>query len=556
MVVEYNGKRFLTDNDLGVSLLGFYPGKDIKNSELRQRFIEQTGRDFLGGDEHVAYAQTLVSRGVDFDTVEEEILKDIQDGKKIEDITWSKTSTGIGRGHSLGGLSGVVLGVHGTKMIDSGLTGFVASRSLTTSSRRRETTEEEIVIPEALMKRKDLLDEYLSISRDVFKMSKEFKEKFKKLGGVEVFNKVIPYNNPNDLYIVLPLDTMATLAFEVQNDRKGFLPRELHALNKKLDDIAKQTGINVMHAQRKRVPRDTYLHYTVFKDPELGNYALEKGEEVGMSIKPVVLDVSIDFTPGFMKGLEYVKSMFEEAKKETNPERLYEKSMKGMLAMRDFTGENNEAVRVKVADTLSWRVWSEQKRHATLRQHVESVYSAGPRAYNSMKELWSRIKAIGEGGEGQLPLGEIDKIIVVDEKLRNNPELLNAYVYHTAKQLMFYGKMIQEGFEERDALYIVPKNIRLRTLENYDLINLIDLEHPLRLCSSCEPERQRNSWAKREVIAQAVPELDYFLQPKCNIGMCTEGKPFGPCGRIRSLREGYTQELHDAVKSVMLSRES
>ena len=347
---------------------------------------------------------------------------------------------------------------------------------------------------------------------------------------------------------------MATLAFEVQNDTGGFLPRELHALNKKLDDIAKQAGINVMHAQRKRVPRDTYLHYTVFKDPSIPNYALEKGEEVGMSIKPVVLDVSKDFTPGFMRGLGYVRGKFEEAKKETNPEKLYEKSMEATLAMRDFVGDYNEALRVKVADTLSWRVWSEQKRHATLRQNVESVYSAASRAYSEMKVLWPRIKETGETGKGNLPLGEIDKIIVVDEKLRNNPELLNAYVYHTAKQLMFYGKMIQEGFEERDALYIVPKNIRLRTLENYDLINLIDLEHPLRLCSSCEPERQRTSWEKREAIAQAVPELAYFLQPKCNIGMCTEGKPFGPCGRIRSLREGYTQELHDAVKGVMLSR--
>ena len=38
--------------------------------------------------------------------------------------------SGIGRGHSLGGLTGVVLGIHGTKMIDSGLTGLVFSRFL------------------------------------------------------------------------------------------------------------------------------------------------------------------------------------------------------------------------------------------------------------------------------------------------------------------------------------------------------------------------------------------------------------------------------------------
>ena len=30
------------------------------------------------------------------------------------------------------------------------------------------------------------------------------------------------------------------------------------------------------------------------------------------------------------------------------------------------------------------------------------------------------------------------------------------------------------------------KNIRVRTLENYDLANFIDLELPLRLCNACE----------------------------------------------------------------------
>ena len=48
----------------------------------------------------------------------------------------------------MGGLSGVVLGLHGTKMIDSGLTGLVASRSLVTSGRRRDVKVDDIVVPE------------------------------------------------------------------------------------------------------------------------------------------------------------------------------------------------------------------------------------------------------------------------------------------------------------------------------------------------------------------------------------------------------------------------
>jgi hypothetical protein len=113
---------------------------------------------------------------------------------------------------------------------------------------------------------------------------------------------------------------------------------------------------------------------------------------------------------------------------------------------------------------------------------------------------------------------------------------------------MFSNKLVEEGFEKRDVLFSVPKNIKLRTTENYDLVNLVDLEFPLRLCSACEPERYASSWEKRELIAKAVPELDYFLSPKCNVGFCTEGKS---CNHIYDMRE-YSVDLHKTTKQAML----
>jgi len=147
-------------------------------------------------------------------------------------------------------------------------------------------------------------------------------------------------------------------------------------------------------------------------------------------------------------------------------------------------------------------------------------------------------------------LPAIEKSVVIDDRLKKNPEIIMPYIYHTARQLMFYGKMIENNFEQRDALYIAPKNIRLRTLENYDLTNLIDLEFPLRLCNSCEPERKASSWKKREVIANAVPELDYFLKSKCSVGFCTEGKY---CDQITKVRD-YNMDLHKATKQYMLDQ--
>ena len=552
MAFEYKGQKFMTDNNLKVDVLGFWPQRDIQNKKLKEKFKKESGRNFLGGDEIVSYAQPLVSSGMDFEALEQEIFEDVEKGKKLKDIVSDKTATGIGRGHSLGGLSGIVFGIHGTKMIDSGLTGLVASRSLVTSSRRRKTTTEEIVIPESLTKREDLLKEYLEISKDVFNVASEFKEKFGKLGGVETFNKVLPYNNPADLLIVVPLDTMATLYFEIKQDRANpnghFVPRELENLADMFSGLADKAGIGTMYSQRIKVPRDTYFHYTVFKDPSLSNYALEHAKLRDMPLKPIVIEYSKDITFGFKTELKKLEQLFEEAKKINEPEKLAKKAMNNMLALRSFVGDYNEAIGVKILDSLSWRVWSEQKRHATLRQNVESVYSAVKRDYEGIKKLWPEIENTYKNPENKLPYEELDKFIVIDDKLKKNPELAVPYVYHTAKQLMFYGKLLDEGFEGRDALYIVPKNIRLRTLENYDLINLVDLELPLRLCKSCEPERYATSWKKRDAIIEFFPELDFLIQPKCNVGFCTEGNY---CGHITGMKE-YNKKLHEETKKAMM----
>src|SRR3989344_7169473 len=161
MTVNYKGQTFMTDNDLSTNLIGFYPRINISDEKI----IEKLNRDFLGGNEVVSFVQKLVAGQVDFeDGLLGEILNAANDPEKtLREIVFDKTSKGIGRGHSMGGLSGIVLGINGTKMIDSGLTGLTMSRSLVTSGRRRVAVMEEIIIPESFFKREDLLEEYLEI---------------------------------------------------------------------------------------------------------------------------------------------------------------------------------------------------------------------------------------------------------------------------------------------------------------------------------------------------------------------------------------------------------
>jgi len=69
-----------------------------------------------------------------------------------------------------------------------------------------------------------------------------------------------------------------------------FLPREIYTLVEKFPEIAEENGIGTMYKQRIQVPRDTYFHYNVFKDPDFPNYPLELMEEFGLSLKPKLVD--------------------------------------------------------------------------------------------------------------------------------------------------------------------------------------------------------------------------------------------------------------------------
>ncbi len=559
MTIKIDGQEFTTDDDLKITSLGFLPNKKIRNKALKKIFLEKYGRNFLGADDLIPYAQSLVSKGMDFEQLEKEILDDINNPEKedLREIEFKKSATGIARGHSLGGLPVLAIGLTGTKMIDSGLTGLVYSRSLATSSRRRETTSSEIVIPTALTHKKHgtLLKKYLEISREVLELSAKFKEKFGARDGIETFNKIIPYNNPANLFYVVPLDSLTTLKFETEadkiNENGNFVPREIHSLTDSFFDLTRESGMDIMFNQRIQVPRDTYKHYTVFTDPSSPSYIKDLIQTNGLLIDSKIIQTNMHLSLSFKKGLKELEQIFESTRQILEPEKILEKSKEMMFKLSEFSKNYNSAIEVQILDSLSWRVWSEQKRHGTLEQNVESIYFAVERAAENISELWPQIKFVYGNSGNILPLLEqVEKTIIVDDRLKKQNELVLPYVYHTAKQLMLYKEMLNAGIEKRDALYIVPKNIRVGTFEKYDLLNLIDLELPLRLCSTCEPERKASSWKKREIIANYIPQLDYFLQPKCNVGFCTEGKY---CGNILGLRE-YNAEIHKYVKEIMLTK--
>lgn len=547
---KYQGEKFLTDNDLQVVNLGRYPNVKIEDPKLREYYREVFGRPFLGGDEIISHRQPLVAKGMSFDALEQDFLKYVGDDNVKENI-FSKTFTGIGAGHSMGGLAGIVLGVHGTKMIDLGFTGLCMSRSIVTSGRRRDVKQSDIVIPEALTQRPKLMREYLKISKAAFNESAKFKERFGRLEGIETFNKALPYNNPADLFIVLPLDTMATLYFEAQADLANpngpFLPKEHHTLVSMFPQLAEENGLDVMYKQRIQVPRNGYFHYTVFKDPAVPNYPGDLAKARGIPITPQVIKSHFDLTPGFRKGLEAITAHRERTSKLTNPKKLVEASMQDVFLLRALTENYSEAVDIQMLEANSVRIESEKKRHSTLRQEVEPIYIAAQRAIKNIRGMWGTIEAIYNGeSNASLDLERLSDSIVIDSRLKHNPELLKSYAYHSARQLLFYDKLIKEGVSSRDAAFTIPRNIKVLNLVNFDLINMVGLYGPLRSCPQCEPEMYKNTWSEFNLMKKAFPELKSLFKPKCNVGFCTERDY---CTHINSIRKGYTPELHQAINN-------
>jgi len=545
MAFEHNGVSYIEPQDLKIKTIDFLPKVPVNDDALKN----ELGRDFLGPDEVVALIQVAVSRSVDYQTgLEEELLKMMADGRNIKESIFKKNLSGIGRGHSLDGLPVIALGLNGTKMIDSAFTGMVYSRSLVTSGRRRETPLAELVIPRSISADTELLKEYIKISADLFAVSGEIKQKFaKKTDAIQAFNKLKPYNDPADLFYVLPLSSLGNLAKTVDAEKAAgtsWLPEEFAIFAGIMEEKADYMGMGQLFRMRKAVPRETYLHYNIFKAP-VADYVGAMHERLGCPVNPAVVRIVNDLPEAAEKELAELKTMMESVSQYAGPEALYVRACRNQRVLSNICRNYNEALNIQTISSLSWRVWSEQKRHATLRQHVESIYTAADRAYRVVREIWP---AIQNKGDINTIAAAAENAFVISPEIKDEPELLEAYIYNTARQIMFYGRLVDSGVPLRDALYVVPRNIRLRTLESYDLINAISLELPLRLCTECEPERRMTSEEKAVLLKEMLPELSFLFESKCNIGYCTEGRF---CAKIMKLNPRYNMETHKAIAAII-----
>lgn len=371
---------------------------------------------------------------------------------------------------------------------------------------------------------------------------------------------------------VVPLSSLVNLAQSVDLgeaasiDGNTFLPEELHAFVKILPGLLDSVGMGQMFRIRKAVPRETYSHYTVFTHPNRPNWVAQSIEEGTDKNGPkMMVDIAAYAALHAKDLVEHMCKRITDAG--GNAQCLYEAVKDNARELSHFCRTFNEAVMVQTHSKLSWRVWSEQKRHGTLKQQVISVYAAAMRSLGHLDVL---LDDLGDAPrEYTAPeLAIFMRFFCIDPVLYDHPALLNLYVYLTLLQMRLFRSIVKECYYTawgssdisageapvktlllRDALYCVPRNLLLDTIETYDMMNLFSLELPLRLCSTCEVERQGTSTLKARQIKKGMPQsFSYLLEPKCNLGYCPEAKF---CGNVLRFNPRYNQDLHEGVAKLI-----
>ena len=220
-----------------------------------------------------------------------------------------------------------------------------------------------------------------------------------------------------------------------------------------------------------------------------------------------------------------------------SPEKIKKNWLKLMALRQEILRDYNLSLKFRIFSSIPWRVWGEKKRHRTVPQTVESIYYSVERAEGIFAKTNSE--------------KEIEKVWSLPPSIKKNPEFLSKYLLVSREALRAYGALIRLRIKPREAIFVVPRAVKIDILQEYDLYNLLTGYFPLRLCSTAEEEMQRTTWKevlqlKKTFKEKGLDILSRFLQPKCHImGFCSEEKS---CPLILGVVKNYTEKFHAEMK--------
>lgn len=365
--------------------------------------------------------------------------------------------------------------IKGSNAVDLYGTSFPHGTYLISSARRVKFDKNDFVVPDPALDVKEIFEEAYGTLWEVYdKIDRD-------TGKRDHARKILPigYKTVGDYQY--SLEQMVQIIEESTGEG---MPYEMGLMADEFKKILNKKAPELLEACDKRIFPTNYPHQNIFHTrahPEL-----EREQGLWESrIDPIIT--------------EYLNKLREDWTR---------------TGWDDFVDGAVDLVDFKFYLNPSLAIWSDFKRHRTSLQKAESVYAAADRAYDSLTR-------------------GIMKDIYVPPSVSTSKTLQEDYLNITLTALRNYREAIDAGVAQEDAIYMVPKNIRIRmsiTLNGHHVF------HPLgffgvRQCSSADNEATDiANWMAEKVRAEFRGKgiyADDLIGPKCKIGYCLEEKPCG-----------------------------
>ncbi|MFA7243913.1 MAG: FAD-dependent thymidylate synthase [Patescibacteria group bacterium] len=517
-------------SDMKVTFLGVIPV-----------LADKTG--YLKPQDLVSLSALMTFKGKSVKDLYKDVCEKGQDlDKKVKGIIRRSSL----RGHaSIATTPAICFTYEASKFIDSLMTGMVFSSALMASGRRTDTTVDDIVYPTAINNNAEAKAIYKKISDNNI----NFLNKLLKSGiNKDDASKTLHYGIYGTGIIAYPIESV--IAFKKEAESQGdWMPEEAQMMIQKIEKELKKYGVDLVYASRDLAGRNVLPYPNPFKDPAKINITREliKAKGISNDLSDVIsLDATI--TPGLDRS---AKEIVKKEKELVPNKRMIKKNWRKLLALRhDFCRDYNTALTVKVLSAVSWRVWGDKKRHRTVPMTPDSLYYAIDRCQPIFEKYRNKI-AKEKLAEADLKI--IDRFFTIPPTIKKQKSLLYEYLNIVINALDAYFLLIGKyKIKPSDAIFIMPRGVRVDILQQYDLYNLIAGYYPVRTCTTAEAQLRPMAIKEMEKIKKILerkklPNIAKLMVTKCQIPhFCLEEKS---CGRVKDTVKDYDDKFHEDLKS-------
>jgi len=517
--------------------------KDLKVTFLGITPVLRDETGYLKPQDIVALSALMTFKGKSVKDLYAEAKEKGQDIEKKVKTIIRKSSL---RGHaSIATTPAICFTYEASKFVDSLMTGMVFSSSLMASGRRTDTTIEDIVYPSSIDKSKEAKIIYKKASEENI----NFLNNLLSQGiGKDDASKVLQYGIYGTGIIAYPIESV--IAFKKEIESQGdWMPEEAKMMVSEIEKKLKEYGVDLIYASRELAARNTLPYPNIFKDPAKTNLAREYVKKNGISDEFIdVIDFNATVTPGLEKaaGEIYKKTKETAVDKET-----IKNSWRKLLDLRhDLMRDFSTALNIKLLSSVSWRVWSEKKRHRTTQMTPDSLYYSIDRARVVFEKMRKKITNRKLNVED---LQKIDRVFTIPPVIKPSNDQLYGYLDRIINSLDIYYELIEKhDIKPSDAIFVMPRGVRVDIIQNYDLYNLIGGYYTLRTCSTAEVQLRQMTLIemvkiKATLVKNGLSNLAKIMVTKCHIpGFCLEEKN---CQVIKGLVKDYDETFHEEMKA-------